>query len=116
MKPFTASIRMWVLLGLALVVLPGCQSTDGGSTHVSGSVYYGVGFYDPWYYGDYDGDIDIIVPPPDERPDRPGEPARPTHPIAPTPSPRPSQPTASQPAPRPTPMPSIPRTPRVRAR
>jgi hypothetical protein len=86
-----------VLLGLGLGLFTGCESTDGGGSNVSGSVYYGVGFYDPWYYGGYDDDIDIIVTPPD----RPDNPVRPTHPIAPTP------------APRPTPMPSIPSMPRV---
>lgn len=111
MKSFVAQFKLMAVLALGLGVFTGCESTDGGSTQVSGSVYYGVGFYDPWYYGGYYDDVDIIVTPPD-RPDRPpGEiapPPRPTHPIAPAPSP----------APRPTPMPSIPRTPmpRVRAR
>lgn len=82
-------------VSLALGVFTGCESTDGGGS-TSGSVYYGVGIYDPWYYGGYD-DIDIDINPPD-RPDRP---PRPEHPIArPTPSP----------SPRPTP--SIPSTPR----
>jgi hypothetical protein len=98
-----------VALTFALGAFAGCESTDGGSTQVSGSFYYGAGFSDPWYYGGYYDDVDIIVTPPD-RPDRPpGEvtpPPRPTHPIVPAPTPRP------------TPMPSIPRTPmpRVRAR
>ena len=110
MKSFVTQFKLMAVLILGLGVLIGCESTDGGSTQVSGSVYYGVGFYDPWYYGGYYDDVDIIVTPPD-RPDRPpGEvtPPRPTHPIAPVPSP----------APRPTPMPSIPRTPmpRVSAR
>ena len=78
---------------LALVLLSGCAGTDEGSS----SVYYGAGLYDPWYYGGYDNDVDVIVTPPD----RPTSPPRPTHPIAPTP-----------PAPRPTPMPSIPSMPR----
>jgi len=87
-------------LPLALLFFTSCSSTDGGGS-VSGSVYYGVGFNDPWYYGDYHDDVDIIVTPPDSKPpDRPTAPPRPTHPIAPTP------------APRPTPMPSIPSAPR----
>ena len=110
MKSFTTQFKLMTALMFALAAFTGCESTDGGSTQVSGSVYYGVGVYDPWYYGGYYDDVDIVVTPPD-RPDRPpGEvtPPRPTHPIAPAPSP----------APRPTPMPSIPRTPmpRVRAR
>jgi hypothetical protein len=94
-------IRIKSLLGLlglglfAFGILTGCESTDGGGS-ASGSVYYGVGFYDPWYYGDDDYDGDIIVTPPD----RPEAPPRPTHPIA---TPPPS-------APRPMPsMPSMPR-------
>lgn len=111
MKAFPTKFKITAALALMLCVFTGCESTDGGSTHVSGSVYYGVGFSDPWYYGGYYDDVDIIVTPPD-RPDKPpGEvtpPPRPAHPIAPAPSP----------TPRPTPMPSIPRTPmpRVRAR
>jgi hypothetical protein len=88
---------------LLLVAFTGCESTDGGGGSVSGSVYYGVGFYDPWYYGGYDDDADIIVTPPD-RPDRP---AHPENPIARPP------PVSS---PRPTPMPSIPSAPRVSPR
>lgn len=98
-------LRRKVLAALALtfVVFTGCESTDGGGS-VSGSMYYGVGFYDPWYYGgDYD-DVDIVVTPP-ERPDRPGGGAHPEPPIA--------RPT---PAPRPTPMPSIPSAPRAMPR
>jgi len=81
--------------GLTLVLLTGCQSTDGGGgTQVGADVYYGHDFYDPWYYGPahYPPDT-IVVPPP-----------KPTHPIAPAP---PS-------APRPTPMPSIPHMPMPR--
>lgn len=102
MKRITALHRLFAVLALIMLVFTGCETTDGGS--VSGSMYYGVGFYDPWYYGgDYD-DVDIIVTPP-ERPDRPVAPVRPEHPIArPTPSPRP------------TPMPSIPSAPRAMPR
>lgn len=105
MKPL---LRSFIALA-ALTFFPGCESTDGGGAYVSGSAYYGVGFYDPWYYGDHDYDVDVIVnPPPGGRPpDRPtSPPPRPTHPIAPAP----------RPTPRPTPMPSIPRTPMPRAR
>jgi hypothetical protein len=82
--------------------LAGCASSDsGGSSQVSGNMYYGVGLYDPWYYdgGYYPPDV-IVTPPP---PSRPEAPPRPTHPIA---KPPPSS------APRPTPMPSIPSAPR----
>jgi hypothetical protein len=81
---------------LALGVLPGCESTDGGGS-VSGSVYYGVGFSDPWYYGDCHDHGDIIVTPPSDRPELPVHPEQPIY--------RPS-------TPRPTPMPSIPSAPR----
>jgi len=80
------------LVGLGLgCLLSGCESTDGGD--VSGAMYYGTGFYDPWYYGAYYDSPDVIVTPP---------PARPSHPIA---TPPPSF------GPRPTPMPSIPSRP-----
>jgi hypothetical protein len=83
----------------ALGVFTGCESTDGGGGSVSGGVYYGVGFYDPWYYGGYDDiDIDIDI----DRPDRPDRPPRPEHPIArPTPSPRPTPSIPSSPRPMP---------------
>ena len=89
----------------ALALFTGCESTDGGGS-VHTSVYYGVGFYDPWYYGDYDEDIDVDI----NRPDRPGGPnrpdwgARPEHPIA--------RPPAASQRPAARPMPSIPSTPR----
>jgi hypothetical protein len=85
-----------VLAGL-LLVSAGCESTEGGGT-ASTSVYYGVGFYDPWYYGGDCDDPDIIVTPPD----RPDSAPHPEHPIA-----RPSPPVAA-----PRPMPSIPSAPR----
>ena len=87
-------------LMLSLAALTGCESMDDGSTHTSTSVYYGVGFYDPWYHGHYDDDYDVIVTPP---PERPGSDPRPSHPIA--------RPPASA-GPRPTPMRSIPSAPR----
>ena len=93
MKPSFRFVAVW----FALALVTGCESTDSGGANVSGGVYYGVGFYDPWYYGGYHDDGDIIVRPP-ARPDRPGSGPRPEQPIA-----RP--PTTS---PRPTPMPSIP--------
>jgi hypothetical protein len=105
MKPVHSLFKFAVLAVLLLGVSSGCESTEGGGT-VSGSVYYGVGFYDPWYYGGYYDDPDIIVTPPD-RPDRPDQPPRPEHPIA-------KPPPAS--SPRPTPMPSIPSTPRAAPR
>jgi len=119
----------WLLRSLNAVLLlsisgfTGCESTDGGGTsQVSGSIYYGVGFYDPWYYGDYHDHGDIIVTPPPggsghpnpPGPDRPVPPPRPEHPIAkPPPASRP--PTAS-PRSAARPMPSIPSAPRPMAR
>lgn len=104
MRTFASRLKLIVALALAPVAFTGCESTEGGSTYVSGSVYYGTGFYDPWYYGGYYDDVDIVVTPPDRPTSPPGgttPPPRPTHPIAPTP------------APRPTPMPSIPSMPRA---
>ena len=106
MKAFTILLKRLALLAVAFLAFTGCESTDGDGGNVSGGMYYGVGFYNPWYYGGYhDDDIDIIVPPnrPD-RPDRPGSGARPEHPIA-------QPPSAST---RPTP--SIPSTPRAAPR
>jgi hypothetical protein len=108
MKTFKALQKSTVLLGIALAASTGCESTDGGSSNVSGSMYYGVGFYDPWYYGGYHDDVDIIVTPPGDRPDRPDRPVRPEQPIA--------RPPTSRPQPRPTPMPSIPSRPRASGR
>ena len=96
-------LKFLPVLLLALGATTGCESTGGGN--VSGSVYYGTGFYDPWYYGNYyngGGDIIIVPPPPGERPDNG---LRPTHPIV-------LPPEAARPAPRP--MPSIPSAPRPR--
>ena len=97
--------KIFMLSLLAVAALSGCESTDSGSSQVSGSVYYGVGFYDPWYYGGYYDDDDIVITPP-ERPVSPGDRPRPEHPIA-------SPPASSA---RPTPMPSIPSMPRVAPR
>jgi hypothetical protein len=93
---------------LALGAFTGCESTDGGGTHASGGVYYGVGFYDPWYYGGYWDDPDYIVTPPPGQPPPGGSGAHPENPIA--------KPPPVTPTPRPTPMPSIPSAPRPMAR
>jgi len=103
MKIALRRIGLAACLGSGCLLFTGCGTTDGDSAHVSGSVYYGVGFYDPWYHGAYWYDTpDVIVtPPPAQRPpDRPSQPpARPTQPIYRPPAPRP--------------MPSIPSMPRV---
>jgi len=91
-------------LGLAVVLLlsagllTGCGT--GGSTTVHGSVSYGVGWYDPWYYGpgNYPPDVIVTPPPSTDRPvappERPAVSPHPEHPIAKPPSipstPRPS--------------------------
>ena len=100
--------KLLTALLLLIPALIGCESTDGGGTHVSGGVYYGVGLYDPWYYGPGYYPPDVIVTPPPSGGTTPSPP-RPTHPIA--------MPPASS-MPRPTPMPSIPSAPRpaMRAR
>lgn len=98
MKTLLVRFKLMGISALLVFAFSGCESTDGGGGNVSGSAYYGVGFHDPWYYGDYYDDPDVIVRPP-TRPDNP----RPEHPIA-RPSP-PSTPVAR-------PMPSIPSMPR----
>ncbi len=87
-------------LSLALITFAGCESTDSGTTQVTGGVYYGAGLSDPWYYGAGYYPPDVIVTPPDRPVERP---PHVEHPIA--------RPPASA-APRPTPMPSIPSRPR----
>lgn len=90
MKSFATFLKLFAG-GALLLVATGCETTDGGG--VSGGMYYGVGFYDPWYYGHYHDDPEIIVTPPT----RPERPARPAHPIAPTPTPRPTPSIPSMP-------------------
>jgi hypothetical protein len=113
MSPMKHSLR-FAAVGLALGLFTGCESSGGGGSSASVGVYYGVGFYSPYYYGDYDHDYDIDISPPD-RPDRPDRPVRPEQPIA-RPKDGSSRPTAasSQSAARPTP--SIPSTPRAAPR
>lgn len=95
----------------ALALHTGCESTDGGGGgSSSASVYYGVGFYDPWYYGDYDHDTDVDITLPD-RPNRPDRPVRPEQPIARPPAAS-TRPSAASQRPAARPMPSIPSTPR----
>jgi len=98
------SFSLAAALLFAAGVFTGCESTDGGGAHVSNN-YYGMGYQDPWYHGDYDDDDVIIVPPPSGNP--PDNRLRPTHPIA-------SPPPVSRPSPRP--MPSIPSAPRPAGR
>ena len=82
MKTFVSSIKLLGVSGLLLLASTGCETTDGGGS-ASVGMYYGVGFYDPWYYGGYYyGDGDIIITPPN----RPEIPAHPSHPIARPPS------------------------------
>ena len=101
MSTMKLSFRFAAIL-FVLGVFTGCESTDGGgSSSVSGGVYYGVGFYDPWYYGGYYDHDDIIVRPPGDRPDWG---ARPEQPIA-----RPSDSSSRS-------TPSIPSTPRAAPR
>ena len=102
MKFFASFLKLVGVFGLLLLGSTGCETTDGGGS-VGVGMYYGVGFYDPWYYGHYHDDPDVIVTPPD-RPDRPDRGPRPEHPIA-------KPPSASA-----RPMPSIPSTPRISAR
>jgi hypothetical protein len=102
--PFRATHVLKFGLAAAVLLLAawfsGCKSSDAGSTTVQGSVYYGAGWYDPWYYGGGYYPPNVIVTPPPERPEAK---PHPEHPIA---RPPPSRP----PAPRP--MPTIPSMPR----
>ena len=109
MSTIKYSFRFAAVL-FALGLFTGCESTDGGGSSSSVGVYYGVGFYDPWYYGDYDQDIDVDI----NRPDRPGSPNRPVRPEQPIARPPDvsSRPPAASQRPATRPMPSIPSTPR----
>ena len=100
----------------ALSLFTGCESTDSGSSSSSVGVYYGAGFYSPYYYGDAHYDYDVDVHPPD----RPGSGARPEQPIArppdgssrpPSASTKPA--TSTRPSVSSRPAPSIPSTPRA---
>ncbi len=95
MKTFATTFKYAATLGLLLFGFTGCGTTDGGNA--SGDVYYGVGFYDPWYHGGYYDGPDYIATPPPVRPQRP---------------PHVEQPIARPPTAAPRPMPSIPSTPR----
>jgi hypothetical protein len=97
MRPPLNSKKFGGLLFVLAGLLGGCGTTDeGGGASVSGGAYYGMGLYDPWYYGGYIPP-DVIVTPPE----RPAPPPRPEHPIAKPP-----------PVATPRPMPSIPSAPR----
>jgi len=87
-----------VLLMICCAALAsGCASSSGS---VHGSVYYGVGWHDPYYgYNGWYGGA-VVVPNPPDRPDRPD--------TLPTDRPRPEQLPAAGVASRP----SIPSTPR----
>ncbi len=91
-------IRRSLVAGAALnslFMLVGCSGYDDVSVHGSVGMYYGTGYYDPWYYGPGYGPPVVVVPPPSSRP-------RPEHPIARPPPPRPT-PLPARPAPRPMP-------------
>lgn len=102
MKSFVMLGKIFAALLLLLIVSTGCQTDGGGgSAHVHGSFYYGVGFHDSWYYGPGYYPPAVVVPPPGGRPDRPDSGLRPEHPIVkPTPSPRPSIPSTPRISPR----------------
>ena len=95
---------------LSLVALLAGCANGGGSSQIHGSMYAGVGYSNPWYWGPCCNDTVVIGPPPDGSGRPPGGSvgARPEHPIA---SPPPSAPVA-----RPLPAPAAPRpvaTPRA---
>lgn len=76
----------------------GCES-GGGSTSGSVSMYYGVGYSDPWYYGPgYYPPPVVVAPPPGSRP--PGA-NRPPGDVGARPTPMPSRPAGgARPMPR----------------
>jgi hypothetical protein len=110
MSTFLRFLKVLLVIALTVTAFTGCESTGGGGG--SASVYYGVGFYDPWYYGDYDQDIDITLP---DRPDRPNRPVHPEQPIARPPGAS-TRPATAAPRPSARPTTSIPSTPRPAAR
>jgi hypothetical protein len=61
MKTMKPSLKLAAVL-LMFGVYSGCE--DSGSYDVHGSVSYGVGFYDPWYYGSSHYTSAVIVVPP----------------------------------------------------
>jgi hypothetical protein len=101
MKLLQNTFKAAAVLISAFSLFTGCGTTDEGGSSVSGSMYYGTGFYDPWYYGGDYYPPDAVGAPPPARPEAPVHPSQPIY--------RPSGPTA-------TPMPSIPSTPRVSRR
>jgi len=91
------------ILALACVITLFSGCAGSGSGQVGGSVYVGVGYYDPWYWGPGYVPPPGGVGPPPPRPEHPIErPPKPTHPIAPPsrPSPPPRPPASPRPAPR----------------
>src|SRR3982750_3570829 len=66
-----------------MLILSACQTDESELGTQYGAGYYGSSFDDPWYYGAYNDDADIIVTPPN----RPDSNPRPTHPIATPPRP-----------------------------
>lgn len=89
---------MLLVAGCA-VLANGCAS-NGGSGNVHGSVYYGAGWHDPYYYNQGMYNDVVVVPNPPDRPDRPVTP--------PAGQPRPTPLPAAGVAPRPS-IPSGPR-------
>jgi hypothetical protein len=97
---------VFVLL-CAAAALSGCAN-GGGGAQVHGSMYMGVGYYNPWYWGPCCDDVVVIGPPDGSRPRPPdgaGSAPRPEHPIAnPPPAPA-ARPVPAAAAPRPVAMP-----------
>ena len=62
------NLKSFLKIAAALVVwgfLAGCQDGEySGGGEYYGTVSYGVGFYDPWYYGaGYHSSAIIVAPP-----------------------------------------------------
>jgi len=101
MRTSVLSLGPASVLLAAILAFSGCKSSEDGSAYVSGGLYYGVGWADPWFYGPEAYPPAVIVTPPPERPEAG---PHPEHPIA--------KPPPSTPKPTPRPMPSIPSRPR----
>jgi hypothetical protein len=100
MKTRIVFVMRSALLLILLGAFTGCESTGNGNSSAS---YYGTTFYDPWHYGYYYyGDGDIIVSPPEGRPEAPARPSQPIYtPDPPRASQMPSIPSSPRPMPRP---------------
>ena len=112
-RRWTRALRRISLLSLlaSALLLSACATSD--YSNVGGSVYMGVGYSDPWYWGPccYSVPPGGVGPPPGRPPDGGAGALRPEHPIASPPggaagAPRPEHPIAKPPGAAARPIPS----------